>query len=166
MRKPVSLPTPSCPSDCPLLPHKPHRIPPHPVHHFTIWPFLAGNQRSWSKRLVRYPKVLGSNPTSPQHTLRAFFPRLWRFKRKPNFFLFMAVADPPISLMCLERALDGLHQCHCQDPRVSINCHTITPPGLAFPDHPVHSPYQLEVSTLFFLPFLFHKICQCAGLQT
>ena len=57
----------------------------------------------------------------------------------------MALADPPISLVCLERALDGLSQCHCQDPRVSINCHTITPPGLAipFPDHSVPSPYQV-----------------------
>ena len=27
-------------------------------------------------------KVLGSNPTFPRRTLRAFFPRLWRFEMK------------------------------------------------------------------------------------
>ena len=35
------------------------------------------------------PKVLGSNPTSPQRTSRAFFPRRWRFEMKLYpFFLF------------------------------------------------------------------------------
>jgi hypothetical protein len=42
---------------------------------------------SWSKQLDHYPKVLGSNPTSPRRTVYAFFPRRCRFEIKLNPFL-------------------------------------------------------------------------------
>ncbi len=48
---------------------------------------MEGHLVQLAKRLNRYSKVLGSNPTFPLRTLRFFFPRCWRFEMKPRQFL-------------------------------------------------------------------------------